>query len=73
MKTLKVSFNIIIEDDFYKEVMHYMDKTSVEDVDEHDVVCYLEDSMDKARTNSEYFMVEGGDTDGWFIQSVECA
>ena len=71
MSTITAKFRIFIEDGFYEEVMRYTERDSIEDITDEDIKCYLEDSMDKARTNSEYFMIEGGDTDGWFIDGIE--
>jgi hypothetical protein len=71
MKTLTFSFNIFVDDDFIEAVRKYADRETTEDVQDEDIVCYVEDNLQPARSNSDCFQVEGGDTDGWFVNGFQ--
>jgi len=70
-RTLKCTFNVFISDDFEKVVREHFNYNEDTELDNYDIKEFLEFSMDSARSNDEAFEIEGGDTDGWFIQNVE--
>jgi hypothetical protein len=57
------------EDNLEKEVAKYTEKEK-EDITTEDVIEYLNRNIKPARTMSESFQIEGGDTDGWFVQGI---
>ena len=70
-KTLRVSFNIFLNDSFMENVMRYAERDSIEDVTGEDIVWFLNDFIEPATSTHESFEIEGGDTDGWFVQGFE--
>ena len=73
MRTLRASFNIFISDDFEEQVKEYFgeSETPIEEIQMEEMRQYLEDNMMLAHSRVDTFEIEGGDTDGWFIQNVE--
>ena len=70
-KTLRLTFNVFVSDGFEKAVREHFNYSEDAELDNYDIKEFLEFSMDPARSNDESFEIEGGDTDGWFVQCVE--
>ena len=70
-KTIAITFNVFIYDEFLESVRDYYEYRDVSDVTDEDIREYLEANMNPASSKVDVFEVEGGDTDGWFIQSYE--
>ena len=70
MKTLTASFNIFIKDDFMEAVAKYVG-SSVDEITSDDIYEYISDHIKDATSKVDTFAIEGGDTDGRFICSLE--
>ena len=70
MKSMILSFRIFLKDDFLEKVKEYAELDSVEDVSEEDIAWFVRDNITPATSNSDCFEIEGGDTDGWFVDNV---
>ena len=69
-RTLRVGFNIIVSDGFEEAVREYYGYEGSEELDNEDMVMFVESNIRAAESRCEAFEVEGGDTDGWFVQCV---
>lgn len=70
-KRYQARFNIYISDGFERAVREYFGDIE-EDVTDSDILHYLEQKIRPASSGApDVFEVEGGDTDGWFIQGLE--
>lgn len=69
-RTIEATFRVFIEDDFEDAIRRDLGYDSTEEIDNEDIMQFLEMSMDFPLSNDDSFKIEGGDTDGWFIQSV---
>ena len=67
---MEVTFRIFPEDDFIECVAEYFGKENVEDVTDEEIKCFIEDHIKPAQSMHPSFAVEGGDTDGWFVDFV---
>lgn len=67
-RTLTMEFNVYISDDIEEKIAEYYHE-SIEDVSDEDIKEYIELNIHPATSDNPCFEVEGGDTDGWFIQS----
>ena len=66
--TLRLCFNVFITDGFKEAVREYAERENIDDVTGEDIISFLNDYINPATSKHETFEVEGGDTDGWFIQ-----
>ena len=71
MDTIIVCFNIFPSDHFIKTIKEFYDYEDEDEVTDRDIAEYLENTIKPAQSNDPSYEVEGGDTDGWFIQSIE--
>lgn len=70
-RKLRAKFNIYISDGFEKVVRDYYEYPEDEELANSDIREFLENNMILASSRDDSFDIEGGDTDGWFIQEVE--
>lgn len=70
IESLEVNINIFLKDGFREAVMRWAERESVNDIRTEDIIEYLNVNITPAKSDNKYFMVEGGDTDGWFIQGI---
>ena len=72
MKSIPITVNILVDDDFdLKAKVAEEYEEDIDDVTDEDIREYLENNISPAESNVSGLEVEGGDCDGWFIQSVD--
>ena len=71
MDKIRVTFNIFVRDNFEDTVREYYEMEKDEEVTDEDIREFIQENIEEARSIDSSFEVEGGDTDGWFIQSIE--
>ena len=68
---MNLIFNIFLTDDFEEAVRVYAERKTTDDITNEDIVEYINQHIVPARSEVKTFEVEGGDTDGWFVQGIE--
>ena len=71
MNTITVNFNIFTSHNFEDEIRTYYGYGIEEEITNEDIIEFLNNTIKPARSGDSSYEVEGGDTDGWFIQSIE--
>lgn len=71
MNQITVSFNIFPSRNFFDEIRTYYGYDPEEEITNEEITEFLNNTIKPARSGNSTYEVEGGDTDGWFIQSVE--
>ena len=67
--TIEITFRVFTTDEFKQKVAEYVDRP-VNEITDDDVYSFLQDHINPARSEKRAaFEVEGGDTDGCFIDS----
>ena len=71
MYAVTFAFRIFPKEGFMEKVKEYAEADSIEDVTEEDITWFVRDNILPATSNSNVFEVEGGDTDGWFVDHLD--
>ena len=70
MRKIEATFYITVEDNFEDAVRRDLDISEDDPIDNQDIREFLELSMTKPVSCDSAFEIEGGDTGGWFVQSI---
>lgn len=70
---ISIEFDIVVNDidGFRKEISEYSG-SEIENITNDDISEYFENHINPARSKSDSFEIVGGDTDGWFVNYIEC-
>lgn len=73
MKSITITTRILVDEDFdlKEKVAEEYENGDVDEVTDEDIREYLENNIRPAESNISGLEVEGGDCDGWFVQSVD--
>ena len=69
--TLSLTFNVFLSDGFKAAVKNYYGYESEDEIMDEDIREFIENNIEPATSKTEAFEVEGGDTDGWFVQGFD--
>jgi len=70
---ISIEFDIVVNDfgGLRKEIAEYSHR-DIEYITNDDIHEYFEDHIKPAKSKSKSFEIIGGDTDGWFVNEIEC-
>lgn len=70
---ISIEFDIVVNDfeSLRKEIVEYSG-CDIEYITNDDVHEYFENHINPAKSKSKSFEIVGGDTDGWFVNRIEC-
>ena len=67
---ITLTFNVYLADGFFEAVRKSYGYSNSDEVFGSDILQYLEENIKPAVSTSDLLEVEGGDTDGWFVQGM---
>ena len=71
MDSIECTFRVFVtdEEEFKKQVAEYAE-CEPDEITEENIAEFIREKINPASSNSTAFQVEGGDTDGWFVDGV---
>lgn len=69
-RTITAEINIFISDEFEKAVKEFYNNDGTDNIEDEDIVNFIENNIKPAESKHESFEIEGGDTGGWFIHHI---